>query len=91
MTARTIYGSGFHGLRAADGSRFDQNALSAAHKRLPFGTRVRVTCAAPGRSVVVRIIGRGPFIAGQAIDLSRSAARAIGLSGVGRVRPAILG
>ena len=56
------YGPGFHGRRAADGSRFDQNALTAAHKTLRFGTRVRVTCAATGRSVVVRITDRGPFV-----------------------------
>ncbi|SFV09113.1 MULTISPECIES: septal ring lytic transglycosylase RlpA family protein [unclassified Methylobacterium] len=85
------YGPGFHGRRAADGSLFDQDALTAAHKTLPFGTRVRVTCTATGRSVVVRITDRGPFIAGRAIDLSRGAARAIGLSGVGRVHLAILG
>lgn len=69
------YGPGFHGRRAADGSRFDQDALTAAHKTLRFGTRVRVTCEATGRSVVVRITDRGPFIAGRAIDLSRGAAR----------------
>ncbi|MBY0251275.1 MAG: septal ring lytic transglycosylase RlpA family protein [Methylobacterium organophilum] len=85
------YGPGFHGRRAADGSRFDQDALTAAHKTLPFGTRVRVTCAATGRSVVVRITDRGPFIAGRAIDLSRGAAQAIGLTGIGRVHLAILG
>lgn len=85
------YGPGFHGRRAADGSRFDQDALTAAHKTLRFGTRVRVTCAATGRSVVVRITDRGPFIPGRAIDLSRGAARAIGLSGVGRVHLAVLG
>ncbi|GAN47813.1 rare lipoprotein A [Methylobacterium sp. ME121] len=58
------------GCRAADGSRFGQDALTAAHKTLPFGTRVRVTCAATGRSIVVRTTDRGPFIAGRAIDLS---------------------
>lgn len=85
------YGSGFHGRRAADGSRFDQDGLTAAHKTLRFGTRVRVTCAATGRSVVVRITDRGPFVAGRAIDLSRGAARVIGLTGIGRVHLAILG
>lgn len=85
------YGPGFHGRRAADGSRFDQDALTAAHKTLPFGTRVRVTCAATGRSVVVRITDRGPLVAGRTIDLSRGAARAIGLPGVGHVQLAILG
>lgn len=82
------YGSGH---RTANGEHFNPNGLTAAHRSLPFGTRVRVTCARTGRSVVVRINDRGPFIAGRAIDLSRGAARAIGLSGVGRVHLAILG
>ncbi|UIN34038.1 septal ring lytic transglycosylase RlpA family protein [Methylobacterium oryzae] len=80
------YGSG---RRTANGERFAPDGLTAAHRTLPFGTRVRVTYGA--RSVIVRINDRGPFIAGRAIDLSRGAARAIGLSGVGRVHLAILG
>jgi hypothetical protein len=60
------------GCCAADGSRFDQDALTAAHKTPPFGTRVRVICAATSRSIVVRITDRGPFIAGRAIDLLRN-------------------
>ncbi|MDE4910370.1 septal ring lytic transglycosylase RlpA family protein [Methylobacterium sp. 092160098-2] len=79
------YGSGH---RTANGERFAADGLTAAHRSLPFGTRVRVTYGA--RSVVVRINDRGPFVAGRAIDLSRGAARAIGLSGVGRVHLAIL-
>jgi len=79
------YGSGH---RTANGERFAPDGLTAAHRSLPFGTRVRVTYGS--RSVVVRINDRGPFIAGRAIDLSRGAARAIGLSGVGRVHLAIL-
>ncbi|WP_083374463.1 septal ring lytic transglycosylase RlpA family protein [Methylobacterium sp. C1] len=80
------YGTGH---RTANGERFVPDGLTAAHRTLPFGTLVRVTYGA--RSVVVRINDRGPFIAGRAIDLSRGAARAIGLSGVGRVHLAILG
>ncbi|MFB0490177.1 rare lipoprotein A [Methylobacterium sp. OAE515] len=80
------YGSG---RRTANGEHFVPDGLTAAHRTLPFGTLVRVTYG--GRSVVVRINDRGPFIAGRAIDLSRGAARAIGLSGVGRVHLAILG
>ncbi len=80
------YGSGH---RTANGERFMPDGLTAAHRSLPFGTRVRVTYGA--RSVVVRINDRGPFIAGRAIDLSRGAARAIGLSGLGRVHLAVLG
>ncbi|CAO4196657.1 septal ring lytic transglycosylase RlpA family protein [Methylorubrum extorquens] len=72
------YGPGFHGRLTANGERFDQNALTAAHRSLRFGTRVRVTNAATDRSVVVRINDRGPFIAGSSIDLARGAARVIG-------------
>ena len=76
------YGPGFHGRRTANGERFDQDALTAAHKTLPFGTRVRVINHATGRSVVVRINDRGPFVGGRSIDLSRGAARAVGCAGV---------
>ena len=78
------YGPGFHGNLTASGSRFNQHALTAAHKTLPFGTRLRVcykSCA------VVRVNDRGPYIPGRQLDLSKGAADAIGLtaSGVGRV------
>lgn len=86
------YGPGFHGRLTANGERYNQNALTAAHKTLPFGTRVRVTNLNNGRSVVVRINDRGPFIKGRIIDLSAASARAIGLyhQGVGNVRLDIL-
>lgn len=73
------------GSRTASGQRFNQNALTAAHRTLPFGTRVKVTHA--GRSVVVTINDRGPFVRGRVLDLSTSAARAVGLTsrGVGMV------
>lgn len=71
------------GRRTASGEHFDPNALTAAHRRLPFGTRVRVTAAGNGRSVVVRINDRGPFVRGRVIDLSHAAARAIGMIGAG--------
>lgn len=82
------YGPGFHGARTASGERFDQFAMTAAHKTLPFGTMVRVTNLNNGRSVLVRINDRGPFTPGRTIDLSRGAAEVIGLvsSGVGSVR-----
>ncbi len=82
------YGPGFHGRPTASGERFDQNALTAAHKRLPFGTRVLVYRVDSGETVVVRINDRGPFIPGRIIDLSKAAARAIGLdrSGVTEVK-----
>ncbi|HXO70327.1 MAG TPA: septal ring lytic transglycosylase RlpA family protein [Bradyrhizobium sp.] len=73
------------GSRTASGARFNQGAMTAAHRSLPFGTKLRVTHG--GRSVVVTINDRGPFIRGRVLDLSTGAARAIGLTsaGVGRV------
>ncbi|GEP07664.1 septal ring lytic transglycosylase RlpA family protein [Methylobacterium oxalidis] len=79
------YGPGFHGRRTANGERFNTHALTAAHRSLPFGTQVRVTNKSNGRSVVVRINDRGPFVGGRVIDLSNASARAIGVSGVAKV------
>jgi rare lipoprotein A len=86
------YGPGFSGRPTASGERFNPNDLTAAHRTLPFGTRVRVTYPRTGRSVIVRINDRGPFIRGRTIDLSAGAARQIGLysSGVGQVQMEIL-
>lgn len=86
------YGPGFHGNRSASGERYNQNALTAAHRSLPFGTKVQVTNLNNGRSVVVRINDRGPYIRGRAIDLSAAAARALGMiqSGVAPVRIDVL-
>ena len=69
------------GSKTASGQRFNQNALTAAHRSLPFGTKLRVTHR--GQSVVVTINDRGPFIKGRVLDLSTGAARAIGLTGAG--------
>ncbi|HYW64009.1 MAG TPA: septal ring lytic transglycosylase RlpA family protein [Bradyrhizobium sp.] len=69
------------GSKTASGARFNQNAMTAAHRSLPFGTRLRVTHG--GRSVVVTINDRGPFIRGRVLDLSTGAARAVGLTGAG--------
>lgn len=74
--------------RTASGEKFNPNALTAAHRSLPFGTKVRVTHK--GRSVVVRINDRGPFIRGRQIDLSRAAARKIGCKGVCTVKIVVL-
>ena len=71
--------------RVASGGWFNPNALTAAHKTLPFGTRVRVTNAHNGRSVVVTINDRGPYVRGRIIDLSRAAAHAISMQGAGVV------
>jgi rare lipoprotein A len=78
------------GSKTASGQRFDQNALTAAHRSLPFGTKLRVTHK--GRSVVVTINDRGPFIKGRVLDLSTGAARAVGLtsSGVGHVTAEVI-
>ncbi|HIK44486.1 MAG TPA: septal ring lytic transglycosylase RlpA family protein [Leptolyngbyaceae cyanobacterium M65_K2018_010] len=86
------YGPGFHGRRSASGEVFNQNALTAAHRTLPFGTQVRVTNLNTGQQVVVRINDRGPFGHGRIIDLSAAAASSIGLmaSGVGRVQLEVL-
>jgi rare lipoprotein A len=71
------------GSRTASGQRFNQNAMTCAHRSLPFGTKLRVTHG--GRSVIVTVNDRGPFVRGRVLDLSTGAARAIGLPGVGRV------
>ena len=73
------------GSKTASGQRFNQNAMTAAHRTLPFGTKLKVTHR--GQSVVVTVNDRGPFIRGRVLDLSTGAARAIGLTsaGVGRV------
>ena len=69
------------GSRTASGARFNQNAMTAAHRSLPFGTKLRVTHR--GQSVIVTVNDRGPFIKGRVLDLSTGAARAIGLTGAG--------
>ncbi len=73
------------GSKTASGQRFNQNAMTAAHRTLPFGTRLKVTHG--GRSVVVTVNDRGPFIKGRVLDLSKGAAQAVGLTsrGVGHV------
>jgi rare lipoprotein A len=73
----------WQGQRVASGGWFNPNAMTAAHKSLPFGTRVRVTHSGSGRSVDVVINDRGPYVAGRIIDLSRAAASAIGMTGQG--------
>ncbi len=87
------YGKRYHGRTTASGVRFDMNAMTAAHRTLPFGTRVRVTNLANRRSVVVTINDRGPFAGGRIIDLSRRAAEALGMvrAGVVRVRVHAIG
>ncbi|HEY9878413.1 MAG TPA: septal ring lytic transglycosylase RlpA family protein [Leptolyngbyaceae cyanobacterium] len=87
------YGPGFHGRRSASGEMFNQNALTAAHRTLPFGTQIRVTNLSNRQQVIVRVNDRGPYAHGRVLDLSEAAARAIGLtrSGVGMVQIEVLG
>jgi rare lipoprotein A len=76
------------GTRTASGEKFDANELTAAHRTLPFGTRLRVTNVATGRSVTVRVNDRGPFVPGRVVDVSYSAAETLGMvgGGVAKVR-----
>jgi rare lipoprotein A len=85
------YGPGFHGKRTASGERFDMNDLTAAHRTLPFGTRVRVHNVQNGREVVVRINDRGPRIKERIIDLSRAAAAALDLLQTGEAPVILMG
>ncbi len=89
----SFYGRGFAGRPTATGEIFNPEAMTAAHRSLPFGTRVRVTNTRNGRSVVVRINDRGPFIRGRIIDVSTGAARNLGMinSGLAPVTIEVLG
>jgi len=82
----TWYGAGLQGHETAEGERFDMNRFTAAHRKLPFGSIVRVTNLQNGRSVVVRINDRGPLPSDRMIDLSRAAARRVGMIGAGVAR-----
>ena len=84
----SYYGNEYDGRKTANGEVFRQSKLTAAHKKLPFGTQVRVTNLSNGKTVDVRINDRGPFVAGRIIDLSRSAAEEIGMvrQGVAKVK-----
>lgn len=73
------YGPGFDGNLTSNGEVYDMNGISAAHKTLPFGTIVRVVEFSTGKSIIVRINDRGPFIEGRIIDLSKGAARKLGI------------
>jgi len=81
----------YSGARTASGEPMVPGALTAAHRTLPFGTLVRVTNDRTGRSVVVRINDRGPFVAGRIIDLSLAAAQAIGMGGLAQVTLDVVG
>jgi len=85
----SYYGKRFHGRTTANGERFNMNAMTAAHKSLPFGTKVKVTNRNNGKSVIVRINDRGPYHGNRVIDLSRGAAAKIGMLNSGTARVSI--
>ena len=92
-TGRTFSGmASFYGnesgSKTASGERFNQNAMTCAHRSLPFGTKLRVS--AGGRSVVVTVNDRGPFVRGRVLDLSKGAARALGMGGLARVTAEVI-
>jgi rare lipoprotein A len=82
----SFYGRRFHGRRTASGDRYDMHAFTCAHRTAPFGTRLRVTELETGRSVVVVVNDRGPFVRGRVVDVSLAAARALGIVGRGIAR-----
>ncbi len=86
------YGGKFHGRTTANGERYDMHKLTAAHKTLPFGTKVKITNQRNGETVVVRINDRGPYAGRRIIDLSRAAADKIGMlrSGVAPVKVEVI-
>lgn len=88
----SYYADRFHGRQTASGERYDRNALTAAHRRLPFGTNVQVTRLDTGAFVDVRINDRGPFVKGRVIDLSHAAAKKLSMlrKGVVKVRVVLL-
>jgi len=90
-SAESGIASVYSGERTANGEYAHASGLTAAHKTLPFGTRVRVTNERTGRSVVVRINDRGPYVHGRIIDLTPAAAHAIGFSGLAHVTLTVLG
>lgn len=88
----SYYGHQYHGRTTANGETYDENALTAAHRTLPFGSRVRVTNLANGKQVVLRVNDRGPFVAGRIIDVSFRGARELDFvrAGVVKVRIEVL-
>lgn len=88
----SYYHDSLHGNRTASGKVYNKNKLSAAHKTLPFGTHVRVTDPSSGRSVELEVNDRGPFVKGRIIDLSRRAAKELGMinKGIAKVKVEVL-
>ncbi len=88
LVLTSFYGRELHGRRKANGERFNMNEMTAAHRTLPFGTRLRVTNPRTGQTVIVRVSDRGPFTGGRGLDVSYAAARQLGFiaQGVARLR-----
>lgn len=88
----SYYADKFHGKKTASGARFDKNAMTAAHRTLPFGTKLKVTNLKNGKSVTVTVNDRGPYAHGRILDLSEAAAREIGMldTGTAKVRIEVL-
>jgi rare lipoprotein A len=87
------YGEPFHGRRTASGEIYDMEAMTCAHRTLPFGTRIRVQNLDNGRSVTLTVNDRGPFVEGRIVDVSRRGARELGMLGPGtaQVRITVVG
>lgn len=81
----SFYADKFHGRKTASGARFDKNAFTAAHRTLPFGTKLEVTNVATGASVLVEVNDRGPFSRNRILDVSQAAARKLGMIGRGTI------
>lgn len=88
----SFYHDKFHGRKTASGQTYNKHVLSAAHRTLPLGSKVRVTDTSSGKSIVVKVNDRGPFVKGRIIDLSRSAAQELGMikKGLTRVEVEVL-
>lgn len=88
----SYYAHQFHGRKTASGERFNMHAMTVAHKTLPFGTKLKVTCESTGKSVVVKVNDRGPFHGNRVLDLSYGAAKALGTvnKGVSKVKYEVL-
>lgn len=88
----SYYSSKHHGRKTANGERFNMYAFTAAHKTLPFNTKLRITCDQTGKSVIVRVNDRGPYVGGRQVDLSYAAAQSLGIisKGVAKVKMEIL-
>ena len=82
----SFYAAKFNNKRTASGEKFNNNAMTAAHKSLPFGTKLKVTNLRNGLSVLVRVNDRGPYVKGRIIDLSKAAAKKIGIGRTGTAR-----